>query len=643
MSLRLTSMNSAVSISSQPQHRGSLFRRLGRNYAYVLTGFPLALFSFPLLISLMAVSVATLVVWVGMLLLPLTLLIASAFAGLSRRRLAVWGTTMVQVYYRPVYSGLLSKLRIIAEPRRWLDLFFETLIAFPLRVINFVLVVSWTAAGLGGVTYFFWSIFIPGERFIIQLLEHTIPTLVPQQQTGQYLLDAGVTLAIGLLFLLTLSRLLDTAAGFDGLLTHALLGARRNVRDYQQDVEQSHDTRVAGVSSSDAFSATAWAWTGAIFVAVVLLAVGWPVVAVVYSINTAVAMVWIVLHCTTIVLTLRWTLPGLVLALIASGSLMAVTAAAGVAVWPWPVPVLLTQCAVLIVAGMVRPWYYAVSAWCASVILTLVVLLAATPQLPGGAMANSIVFASVSAGSIVAAILTRIWIRNAGRLKVAERTNVMQDRRSKELAERNRIARELHDVVAHSMSVISVQAATAQYRNPGIDDASQREFNEIASSSRQALAEMRMLLSTLRNDDSPPTVPTPKLEDIDALVAATRLSGTAIKYRGLDIDNQSVREHTPPATALAAYRTIQEALSNALRHAPGTTVEVDVQFTDGPDNTHWIDITVRNGPLRKHTITDAGSGLGLAGIRERTTAVGGTCQAGSTSEGGFAVSARLPV
>src|SRR5699024_4727563 len=275
-----------------------------------------------------------------------------------------------------------------------------------------------------------------------------------------------------------------------------------------------------------------------------------------------VVIVWTMLHSAANVGTLRWSWLILRVSINASGALILVTADAEVSVWPWPVTVLLTQCAVLIVAGLARPWYYAVSAWCAGVVLTIIVLVAEAPELAPGALSNSIVFTGVIGAVVAAAALSRMWIRNAGRLKAAERTSAFQDRRSKELAEHNRIARELHDVVAHSMSVISVQAATAQYRNPGIDAASQREFNEIANSSRQALSEMRMLLSILRNEDDAPTTPTPGLDDIDALIEATRASGTEIRYSGFDPSSKNVLEKTAPATALAAYRIVQEALSN---------------------------------------------------------------------------------
>ena len=625
---------------------GAVAKRLGRNYIYVLTGLPIAIFSFSLLLSLMVISAATMVVGLGLVLLPLTLLMASAFATLSRKRLRAWGVVTEPVTYRPVEPSITGRLSILADPQRWLDWVFEVLIAFPLRLLTFILAVIWAGIGLGGLTYFFWSVFIPGERAVIQLLEIINASLVPQSPTGQYLLDAGVYFVTGVIFVLTLAPVMQMLAALDATLTGSLLGASQRPAQSAQPVEDNksltlnEDARVG--SSETSFGTTAWSLTGAIFAAVVLLAVGWPVVAAVYSLNAAVVMVWTTLHCAAIVGTLRWAWVSLSVSIIASGALILVTAGAEVSVWPWPVTVLLTQCAVLIVAGLARPWYYAVSAWCAGVILTIIAVVVEAPELATGALSNSIVFTGVSAAVVAAASLSRMWIRNAGRLQAAERTSALQDRRSKELAERNRIARELHDVVAHSMSVISVQAATAQYRNPGIDAASQREFNEIANSSRQALSEMRLLLSILRNEDDAPTTPTPGLDDIDELIEATRASGTEIRYSGFDPSSKNVLDKTAPATALAAYRIVQEALSNALRHAPGSAVDVELSITVASDNTDRISIAVINGPRPDPTNLPApGSGLGIDGIRERTAAVGGTYQVGPTPEGGFAVYAHL--
>lgn len=637
-------MNTAANERQHHQRFGGAMQRLGHHYIYVLTGLPIAIFSFSLLWTLTVVSMATMVVGLGLILLPLTLLMASAFATLSRKRLKAWGVATQPVTYRLAKPGVIGRLGILSDPRRWLDYVFEVLIAFPLRLTTFVVAVTWTAVGLGGLTYFLWSVFIPGERSVIRLLQITNPSLIPQSPTSQYLVDAGSFFVVGLFFLLTLTPIMQGLAQLDATLTAALLGASEQP-DQSNQVTQAPPLNHEVVGASEtSFSPTAWSLTGTIFASVVLLAVGWPVLTVVYSTHVAIAMVWVTLHCLTIVVTLRWTWIGLAGSILASGGLILVTAPAEVSVWPWPVTVLLTQCAVLIVAGLVRPWYYAVSAWCAGVVLTILVLLWDTPELAPGALTNSIVFVSVSAVVVTGATLSRMWIRNAGRLEAAERSSAFQDRRSKELAERNRIARELHDVVAHSMSVISVQAATAQYRNPGIDQVSKREFDEIADSSRQALSEMRMLLSILRNEDEVPTTPTPGLADIDALIEATRASGTEIRYHGLDSSHQQVVAQASPATALASYRIVQEALSNALRHAPGSTVDVDLRVTVAADNTDCISIAVINSPRPDSiTLPAEGSGLGLEGIRERTTAVGGTCQLGPTAQDGFAVRAQLPL
>src|SRR5699024_8365689 len=159
----------AVSVIHMPG-KTAMMPRLGRDYAYVLPGLPVAVFSFSLLLVLTVAAAATLVVWIGALLLPVTLLVATGFAELDRTRLRCWGEPVAPVNYRPYGPGFAGKLRIAADPRRWLDLVFEMLIAFPLRLTVFVLAVVWTLVGPAGITYFFWSVFIPGERGAIQLL-----------------------------------------------------------------------------------------------------------------------------------------------------------------------------------------------------------------------------------------------------------------------------------------------------------------------------------------------------------------------------------------------------------------------------------------------------------------------------------------
>lgn len=616
-------------------------RQLARHYAYILPGLPIALFSLSLLLSLTAASIVTSVIWLGALLMPITLLVASGFAELSRNRLRLWGAAVEPVSYRPSGPGPLGLLRLLLDPRRWLDLVFETLIAFPLRLVTFLVTLVWTVGAAAGLTYFSWSLFLPDERSVMQLLHLADPDLVPQSPAAQYLIDAGAHFLLGVALILSLPAVLRAAAGLDALLTTALLGdGGRGELFGHRLTRPATFTATApdaeGDPSTASFSGRAWAWIGSVFAAVVLLAVGWPLTAVLYSVPVALAMVLVIGHSASVVLTLHWVWPGLGLSLGASAGIMLLTAESGVPVWPWPVTALVTQCAVLVVAALTRPWYCAASGWCAGVLLTLVALLLSLPEMPDAALATGIVAGTVSAAVVVVGALARMWILNAGRLEAAERTSAEQDRRRKELEERNRIARELHDVVAHSMSVISVQAATARYRNPGIDAAAQREFEEIAGSSREALSEMRMLLSVLRAEDDAPTAPEPGLDQIDALVETTRASGTAIRYSGL----KDAVPGANPAAGLAAYRAVQEALSNALRHAPGAAVDVDLAL----EEDHRLRVEVTNAaPPRPPKESAPGAGLGLSGIRERIGAVGGTVDLSPTPEGGFAMRARLPL
>lgn len=596
-----------------PSHSRPPLPRFWADLRYVLSGFPMAIVSFPVLVIMTTMSVATLAVWLGVLLMPPTLMLASTFARLSKQRYLVHGGTLEPVQYREFAPGVFGRIRIISDPRRWLDLAFEALIAVPVRVTTSAVTVGWIFMGLGGLSYGWWSSALP-------------------RAAAQNALDIGIAALIGGLFLVTLPIVVAWLAHGDALLVAALLGS---------DSPGAEQT-VGKAAPERSFSPTAWSRAGAGFAAMALLAVGWPVLVVLYGLDMTEAMVWVGLHCAAIVVALRWSWSGLVLSLVASGVLLHLTESMQSTAWPWPVTVLLTQCAVLSVLGFVQPWYFAISGWSASVVVTIATLVT-TPSLPDGAIGNSSLFVSVSAAVVAASTLGRTWIRNAGKLQAAERASMVHDRRTKELAERNRIARELHDVVAHSMSVISVQAATARYRHPEIGATAQQEFKEIADSSRQALGEMRLLLNILRNEDDAPTAPTPNLSDLDALVETTRASGTLIHYRGLPQDHSEMLQRIPPATALAAYRTVQEALSNALRHAPGAAVTVEL--TVEPENTvgRALCIAVTNDLPRGPVRAVPGSGLGLTGIAERTAAVGGTVQTGPTSDGKFAVRARLPI
>jgi signal transduction histidine kinase len=201
--------------------------------------------------------------------------------------------------------------------------------------------------------------------------------------------------------------------------------------------------------------------------------------------------------------------------------------------------------------------------------------------------------------------------------------------------ERARIARELHDVVAHHISMIAIQAETARLTTPGMPAGGAQRLSEIGDTARAGLTEMRRLLGVLR-EDSPAEAadrhPQPGLEQLPGLIDEARESSGA----GCRLIVSGPPAAIDPGVSLAAYRIAQEALTNARRHAPGAAVDVEVRYGDGE-----LRLLIRdNGPGPSRT-TPAG-GHGLTGMRERAAAVGGELRAEAAAIGGFLVEARLP-
>ncbi len=197
--------------------------------------------------------------------------------------------------------------------------------------------------------------------------------------------------------------------------------------------------------------------------------------------------------------------------------------------------------------------------------------------------------------------------------------------------ERNRIARELHDVVAHRVSMITVQAGAAQTVATRDPERAVRAMEAVEDAGREALEELRQVLGVLRSDDDPDALaPLPGLDDISGLVAEMRDAGIDVVWS---------REDLPPVPArieLATYRIVQEALTNVLKHAgPSPSAEVRI-WTDGD----MLGIEVTDQGSGETTIP--GAGQGLVGMRERAVLIGGTFEAGRHPGGGFRVLARLP-
>ncbi|HWM06248.1 MAG TPA: sensor histidine kinase [Actinophytocola sp.] len=199
--------------------------------------------------------------------------------------------------------------------------------------------------------------------------------------------------------------------------------------------------------------------------------------------------------------------------------------------------------------------------------------------------------------------------------------------------ERARIARELHDVVAHHISMISVQAETARLATPGMPAEGARRLSEIGDTARTALTEMRRLLGVLREDAGaePTRAPQPGLDQLLELIDEMRTSASARLIVSGPVTSLD------PGVELVAYRIVQEALTNARRHAPGAAVDVSIAYS--PDD---LLVSVRdNGP--GPTPERGGAGHGLLGMRERVATVGGELHTGPAPITGFLVEARLPV
>ena len=197
------------------------------------------------------------------------------------------------------------------------------------------------------------------------------------------------------------------------------------------------------------------------------------------------------------------------------------------------------------------------------------------------------------------------------------------------LAERARIAREMHDIVAHHMSMIAVRCETAPYRLGDVPPQVRTEFADVATAARQSLAEMQNLLGVLRADDGVERAPQPGADDLGELLTGARAAGADLQWE-LEVPD------VPPAVGLTAYRIVQQSLANAAQHAPGAAVRVRIAPEDGV-----LRIDVVNG--KGTTAATPGGGAGLPGMRERAAVHGGTVETGPTPDGGFAVSATLPL
>ncbi|MET9363333.1 sensor histidine kinase [Streptomyces sp. NPDC006632] len=269
------------------------------------------------------------------------------------------------------------------------------------------------------------------------------------------------------------------------------------------------------------------------------------------------------------------------------------------------------------------------------------VLMAAAWMYAGVASPHSAMPSVVTQALVFVVVLLRFGVLARRSTELARRLRVEQaDRARREvLAERGRIARELHDVVAHHMSVISVQAGLAGFVFASDPPTARAALSTISGTSAEALEELRRMLQVLREaEDEPPGAPMPGLGRLGELTDRIGAAGVPVALRVAGTPRP-----LPPGVELCAYRVVQEALTNVLKHAGDTRADVELRY----ERRQLVVSVVNggNGAAREEVIQDrvrTGGGHGLIGMRERAKLYGGSVSVGPRSGGGFAVTLTLP-
>src|SRR5215470_8427164 len=330
-------------------------------------------------------------------------------------------------------------------------------------------------------------------------------------------------------------------------------------------------------------------------------------------------------------------LPWLVLDFVVAAALVAVSvtgAAAQTATFGPPAWLTITA-AVLVAAPVAVRRVWPVTVLAVVLVASTAAVVAgmlASPQLPGWQVRFDVVAATI-------AVIGAGWVLGAARrVQLATAARAAQQAARRAVAdERLRIARELHDVITHSMSLITAKAAVANYLIDSQPDGVRDALTVIEDTGRHALAEMRRMPGVLRSappgaDPGGERAPAPCLGDLAALAEHAEQAGVAVH---LDVPAE---DDLPEGVALAAYRIVQEAMTNVVKHAAPTSCQVRVVGT-GPEVL--IEVTDAGG--HRPSAPSAPGGHGIIGMRERAALFGGEFEAGPGPGGGFRVTARLPL
>ncbi|MFF3216313.1 sensor histidine kinase [Streptomyces sp. NPDC002886] len=355
-----------------------------------------------------------------------------------------------------------------------------------------------------------------------------------------------------------------------------------------------------------------------------------------YGVHGSVRQLLAILVGGSVVIAMRWPMAGYWLGLTAAGLIAAqIHGHVGQGQsWPWMPAGIFAFAPVLLLVALRVPPRVTVGAVTLVVACTGLAEGVFKPEHSGTTAPGAILlfaFTGLLGYALRATRLTRTQLVRQETLTEEERA------RRTLLEERSRIARELHDVVAHHMSVISIQAQVAPYLVENPSEELKENLAGIRANAVEALTELRRVLGVLRSEQADEAAdlhhPQPTLAELGGLVDNVRGAGLEVT-----VEIAGIRRPLSPGVELTAYRIVQEALSNCLRHAPGSRVEVGIAY--GPRDVH---LCVANTAPTRPAPPTMGAGHGLLGMRERAGMLGGELAAGPRPDGGYEVSAVLPM
>ncbi|MGW5394840.1 sensor histidine kinase [Streptomyces sp. NPDC003952] len=355
-----------------------------------------------------------------------------------------------------------------------------------------------------------------------------------------------------------------------------------------------------------------------------------------YGVNGSVRPLLATLVGASIVIAMRWPMAGYWLGLTGAGLIAAqIHGHVGQGQsWPWMPAGMFAFAPVLLLVSLRVPPRVTVGAVTVVVACTGLAEGLLRPEHSGTTAPGAILLFAFTGLLGYALRATRL-----ARTQLVQQETLTEEERARRtlLEERSRIARELHDVVAHHMSVISIQAQVAPYLVENPSEELKENLAGIRANAVEALTELRRVLGVLRSEhpgeDADAHHPQPTLAELGGLVDNVRAAGLEVTT-----EIAGIRRPLSPGVELTAYRIVQEALSNCLRHAPGSVVEVGIAY--GPRDVH---LCVANTAPTRPAPPSMGAGHGLLGMRERAGMLGGELAAGPRPDGGYEVSAVLPM